>query len=69
MQGEQEGRCPDRSERPQAARIVMAPSKVLALPAWESFPEQDRHRLVHVLLQAARRQVEAPWPLDGLQSK
>jgi hypothetical protein len=30
-----------------------------ALPTWESFPVEDRHRLVRTILQAARRQVEA----------
>jgi hypothetical protein len=69
MQGEQEGRCHDRGERPQVVTIVVVPRRVLTLPAWESFPEQDRHRLVHVLLQAARRQVEVPWSIDGLQRK
>ena len=29
-----------------------------ALPAWESFPVEDRHRVVRTILQAARRQVE-----------
>jgi hypothetical protein len=29
------------------------------LPTWESFPLTDRQRLVTVILQAARRQVEA----------
>lgn len=28
------------------------------LPQWESFPLQDRHRLVGLLIQAARRQVQ-----------
>jgi hypothetical protein len=28
------------------------------LPTWESFPLEDRHRLVRVILQAARHQVE-----------
>jgi len=30
-----------------------------ALPTWESFPLEDRRRLVRTILQAARRQVEA----------
>ena len=29
------------------------------LPRWESFPLEDRQRLVRTVLQAARRQVEA----------
>jgi len=28
------------------------------LPRWESFPVEDRHRLMATILQAARRQVE-----------
>lgn len=35
------------------------PTEMVALPPWESFPPEDRRRLVRVLLQAARRQVEA----------
>jgi hypothetical protein len=31
----------------------------LALPAWESFPAGDRHQLVSMIVQTARRQVEA----------
>ena len=34
-------------------------SRPEALPTWESFPLADRQRLVGVILQAARRQVEA----------
>jgi hypothetical protein len=29
-----------------------------ALPRWESFPPQERRRLVQLLLQTARRQVQ-----------
>jgi hypothetical protein len=28
------------------------------VPGWQSFPPEDRHRLVHTILQVARRQVE-----------
>jgi hypothetical protein len=30
----------------------------LTLPRWESFPLEDRHRLVRTILQTARRHVE-----------
>ncbi len=48
---------------------VAPPSRMVPLPAWESFPEQQRHRLVHALLQAARRQLEQPRSTDGLLRK
>ena len=48
---------------------VAPPSKVMPLPAWESFPEQQRRQLVHALLQAARRQIEQPRSTDGLLRK
>ena len=70
MQGKQQVR---RDGKPSARDVVEsspAPlSRMPPLPAWESFPEQDRRRLVHVLLQAAQRQVETSWPLRGLQRK
>jgi len=37
----------------------MMPDATRELPRWESFPVEDRHRLVRTILQVARRQVEA----------
>jgi hypothetical protein len=37
---------------------IPEPTEMVALPLWESFPPEDRHRLVRVILQAARHQVE-----------
>jgi hypothetical protein len=34
------------------------PTEMQELPRWESFPREDRHRLVCTILQAARRQVK-----------
>jgi hypothetical protein len=67
MQGKQEQRRRD-TERVVESGLARLSSE-RALPAWESFPERDRHRLVQGLLQAARRQVERPWPMDGLLRK
>jgi hypothetical protein len=36
------------------------------LPRWESFPLQDRHRLVGLIVQTARRRLPPhPAPSDG----
>jgi hypothetical protein len=52
MQGQDRARKQQgRAERPGEGRRP-------GLPAWESFPLEDRHRLVRTILQAARRQVE-----------
>jgi hypothetical protein len=49
-----------REARADAESSRQAPrSRPVALPTWESFPLADRQRLVTVILQAARRQVEA----------
>jgi hypothetical protein len=46
--------------QPGAGSGRRAPARgALGLPAWGSFPAADRNRLVSVLLQLARRQVEA----------
>jgi hypothetical protein len=42
------------------------PKAMVALPPWESFPLEDRHRLICTILQAARRQVEAHSVRRGL---
>jgi hypothetical protein len=60
MPVEQHARHPARAARADAGPSRRAPrSKPEALPAWQSFPLADRQRLVTVILQAARRQVEA----------
>ena len=60
MPVEQRARHPVRDARADAEPSLRAPrSRPEALPAWESFPLADRQRLVTVILQAARRQVEA----------
>jgi hypothetical protein len=70
MQGKQQVRRDGKAERARVVESSLTPlSRGLPLPAWESFPEQDRHRLVHALLQAAQRQVEKPWPMRGLLRK
>jgi hypothetical protein len=38
--------------------IPGASTEMRELPPWESFPLEDRHRLVQTILQAARHQVE-----------
>ena len=60
MPVEQHARHQARAARADAERSHQVPrSRPAALPAWESFPLADRQRLVTVILQAARRQVEA----------
>ncbi|HET7517491.1 MAG TPA: hypothetical protein VFN05_07320 [Actinomycetes bacterium] len=60
MPVEQHTRHPARDARVDVALSRQVPrSRPEALPAWESFPLADRQRLVTVILQAARRQVEA----------
>lgn len=36
-----------------------------ALPSWESFPLQDRHLLIRLIVQTARRQVQDGRTLQG----
>jgi hypothetical protein len=60
MPVEQHARHQAGDTRADAEPSRQAPrSRPEALPAWESFPLADRQRLVTVILQAARRQVEA----------
>jgi hypothetical protein len=59
MQGAHQTRTPGVTTRPGEGSIPVMPSETRALPGWESFPPEDRHRLVRTILQAARRQVEA----------
>ena len=59
MRGEQRAWNRGRDERPGAVCGPRpAPSRTPVLPSWESFPAEDRHRLVGALLRAARRRVE-----------
>jgi hypothetical protein len=46
---------PREPARPVSAASILGGSE---LPRWESFPPQDRHLLVHLLVRTARRQVE-----------
>lgn len=45
------------SQRRSARRAPSAVSP--ALPGWENFTLQDRQRLIHLLVQTARRQVQS----------
>jgi hypothetical protein len=58
MQAEQQARPPNRNTRREVAGTAMS-DEMLALPRWESFPRENRHHLVCMILQAARRQVAA----------
>jgi hypothetical protein len=59
MRGKQHGWSARGDGHPEAGgRLLATPSSTPALPTWESFPVEDRHRLVSAILQAARRQVE-----------
>jgi hypothetical protein len=69
MQGRQRRREQGTTERARGQSSRTGASGVLALPAWESFQEEDRRRLVQVLLQAARRHVERAGPADRLLGK
>jgi hypothetical protein len=59
MQGRQQARTHTRTGRREGEGVLAAPTETQMLPRWESFPLEDRHRLVRTILQAARRQVEA----------
>jgi hypothetical protein len=59
MQGTHQARSPSRHPQQKGEGGPAARNEMLALPPWESFPLEDRHRLVRTILQAARRQVEA----------
>ena len=57
MEAEHQARTPKRTTRREVDGIA-ARDEMLALPRWESFPREDRQRLVYTILQAARRQVK-----------
>jgi hypothetical protein len=61
MQAEHQARTHIRSTR-RVVEGTAVRDEMLALPRWESFPLEDRHRVVRTILQAARRQVETPPP-------
>jgi hypothetical protein len=60
MQGIQQARRRNRHPRPEEDGSPGAQTQPRTLPRWESFPLEDRHRLVCAILQAARHQVEMP---------
>jgi hypothetical protein len=54
---------PKRNETSLSPHPKWAPSRASgtenhALPSWESFPLQDRHLLIRLIVQTARRQVQ-----------
>jgi len=59
MQGAHQASRHSKNPRQNEESGPMTPSATRALPKWESFPVEDRRRLVRTILQAARRQVEA----------
>jgi hypothetical protein len=59
MQGGHQARRQSKNLRQNGESDLRTPGEMHALPKWESFPVEDRHRLVRTILQAARRQVEA----------
>jgi hypothetical protein len=59
MQGIQQAKTHNRTGRREGEGGLVAPIETPTLPRWESFPLEDRHRLVRTILQAALRQVEA----------
>ena len=69
MQGRQRRRDQGTTERARGQSSRTVGSGVLALPAWESFQEEERRRLVQAILQAARRPVERAGPADRLLRK
>ena len=58
MQAEHQTRPQTKTTR-QAVNGTAARDETLALPRWESFPAEDRHHVVSVILQTARRQIVA----------
>lgn len=58
-QGAHQARRHSKNPRHDRESGSMIPGETPELPRWESFPAEDRHRLVRTILQAARRQVEA----------
>jgi len=59
MRGTQQASRHSKNPRQDGESSPLRPGETRALPRWESFPLEDRHRLVCTILQAARRQVEA----------
>lgn len=57
MQSADQTRTHLRTRR-QEENGIPEPTEVQELPRWESFPREDRQRLVCTILQAARRQVK-----------
>ena len=53
MRSQEHARKHDREEEAEAAN-----TRRPALPAWESFPLDDRQRLIRTILLAARHQIE-----------
>ena len=58
MRGTQQASRHSKNPRQDGESSPLRPGETRALPRWESFPLEDRHRLVCTILQAARRQVE-----------
>jgi hypothetical protein len=58
MQAEYQAGTHNRNAR-REVEGTLAKDQMLALPRWESFPLENRHHLVGMILQAARRQVVA----------
>jgi hypothetical protein len=58
MQGAHQVRTHCKNTRRGGEGSPATPCDTRELPTWESFPVEDRHRLVRVILQAARHQVE-----------
>ncbi len=58
MQGAHQARRHRKSLRQNGESGLGTPGEMRVLPRWESFPVEDRYRLVRTILQAARRQVE-----------
>ncbi len=64
MQGVPQARRQSKNPRQNGEGGPGTPGERRALPTWESFPAEDRQRLVRTILQAARRQVETR-PTNG----
>jgi hypothetical protein len=58
MQAEHQARTHSGTTRREVESAPATLSETRGLPTWESFPVEDRRRLVRTILQAARRQVE-----------
>jgi hypothetical protein len=58
MRGQQRGRNQRREAPAERAHPRSGLRARPSLPTWESFPAEERHRVVSAILQAVRRQVE-----------